>query len=89
MVCEVIPGYICNTEIYSAEGKKLEDTVLLLLDRNLGQNCHIYKENFYNSVRLPQTLLYRCTGVCGIMRANRGIPRNLQEGSQRSGGKVM
>jgi len=28
MVCEAVSGYICNMEIYSAEGKKLEDTVL-------------------------------------------------------------
>jgi len=23
MMCEAVTGYICNTEIYSAEGKKL------------------------------------------------------------------
>jgi hypothetical protein len=57
MVCEVVWGYICKMEKYSAEGKKLEDTVLSLLDRNLGQNHHIYQDNFYNSVRLAQTLL--------------------------------
>jgi len=34
MVCEVVSGYICNKEIYSAVGKKLEDTLLSLLDRN-------------------------------------------------------
>ena len=28
MVCEAVTGYICNMEIYSAEGKKLENTVL-------------------------------------------------------------
>jgi len=49
MVCEALSGYICNMEIYSAEGKKL-DTVLSLLDRNLGQNHHTYQDNFYNSV---------------------------------------
>ena len=42
MVCEAVSGYISNMKIYSAEGKKLEDTVLSLLDRNLGQNLHIY-----------------------------------------------
>ena len=36
MVCEAVLGYICNMEIYSVEGKKLEDTVLSLLDLNLG-----------------------------------------------------
>jgi len=70
MVCEAVLGYICNMEIYSAEGKKLEDTVLSLLDRNLCQNHHIYQDNFYNSVRLAQTLPDRYVRVCGTMRAN-------------------
>jgi len=46
MVCETVSGYICNMGIYSAEGKKLEDTMLSLLDRNLGQNLHIYQDFF-------------------------------------------
>ena len=70
MVCEAVSGYICNVEIYSAEGKKLEDTVLSLLDRNLGQNHHIYQDNFYNRVRLAPTLLDSNVRVCGTMRAN-------------------
>jgi len=37
MVCEAVSGYICNMEIFWAEGKKLEDTVLSLVDRNLGK----------------------------------------------------
>jgi len=41
MVCEAVLGCICNMEIYSAEGKNLQDTVLSLLDINLGQNHHI------------------------------------------------
>ena len=36
MVCEAVSVYISNMEIYSVERKKLEDTVLSLLDRNLG-----------------------------------------------------
>jgi len=78
MVCEAVPGYICNMDVYSAEGKKLEDIVLSLLDRNLGQNHCIYQDNFYNSVRLAQTLLDRNVRVCGTMRANRSIPRDLE-----------
>ena len=50
-VCEAVSGYIYNMEIYSAEGKKLEDTVLSLWPITSHQN------NFYNSVRLVQTLL--------------------------------
>jgi hypothetical protein len=70
MVYEVVSGYVCNMEIHPAEGKKLEDTVLSLLS----QNHHIYQDDFYNSVRLAQTLLDRYVRVCGTMRANRGIP---------------
>jgi len=33
MMCEAVLGYVCNMEMYSAEGKKLEDTMLSLLDR--------------------------------------------------------
>jgi len=78
MVCESLSGYICNMEVYSAEGKKLEDAVLSLLDRNLGHNHHIYQDTFYNSVRLAQTLLDRNVRVCGTMRANGGIPCDLE-----------
>jgi hypothetical protein len=83
MVCEVVSGYICNMEIYSVEGKKLEVTVLSLLDRNLGQNLHIYQDNFYNSVRLAQTLLDRNVRVCGTMRAKKGIQRDLEGEGKR------
>jgi len=41
MVCEAVSGYICNMEISTAVGKKLEDTVIPLLDRKLGKNHHI------------------------------------------------
>jgi hypothetical protein len=59
MVCEALSGYVCNMDMYAAEGKKLEDTVLSLLDRNLGQNHHIYLDNFYDSVKVADTLLDR------------------------------
>ena len=78
MVCEAVSGYICNMEMYAAEGKKLQDTVLSLLDRNVGHNHHLYQDNFYNSVKLAETLLDRNMRVCGTMRANRGIPRDLE-----------
>ena len=74
---------MCNMEIYSAEGKKLEDTVLSLLDRNLDQNHHIYQDSFYNGVRLAQTFLDRNVSVCGTVRANRGIPRDPEGEGKR------
>jgi hypothetical protein len=59
MVCKAVSGYVCYMEIYGAEGKKLEDTILSLLDRNLCQSHHIYEDSFYNSVGLAETLLDR------------------------------
>jgi hypothetical protein len=53
-------------------------TVLSLLDRSLGHTHHIYQDTFYSSVRLAQTLLDRNMGVFGTMRANRGIPHDLE-----------
>ena len=76
-------GYICDMEIDSAEVEKLEDTVLSHLDRNLVQNHHIYQDNFYNSVRLAQTLLDRNMRVHVTVRANRGIPRDLDGEGER------
>ena len=84
MVCEVVSGYICNMEIYLVEGKKLEETVLSLLDRNLGQNHYIYQDNYYNSVKLAETLLERNVRVCGTVRANSSISRDLEEDGKRS-----
>ena len=49
------------------------------LDRNLGQNHHVYEDNYYNSVRLAQTLLDRKVRVCSTMRPNRGIPCDIEE----------
>ena len=72
-----------NMEIYSAEGKKLEDTVLSLLGGTLGLNHHIYQDNYYNSMRLAKTLLDRDMRVCGTIRANRGIPRDLEGEGKR------
>jgi hypothetical protein len=57
----------------------LEDTVLSLLDRCVGQNHHIYQDNFYNSVRLAQILLGR---GCFTLRAKRCIPHDLEGGRQ-------
>lgn len=47
MVCEAVSGYVCNMEIYAAEGKKLEDRVLPLLDKNVSQKHHIYWDNLF------------------------------------------
>jgi hypothetical protein len=63
LVHEAVSGYVCNMYIYTAEGKKLEDTVLSLLNRNIDHNHHSYQDKFYNSVRLVATLLDRSVSV--------------------------
>jgi hypothetical protein len=52
--------------------------MLSLLDRNLGHNHHLYEDNFYNSVKLAETLLDRNVRVCDTMRVYRGIPCDLE-----------
>ena len=71
MVCQAVLGYICKKNMYTAEGQKLEDTVLSLLDRNLGQN-HIYQAFFNNSVSLAKTCPDRKMRVCRTLRTKKG-----------------
>jgi len=86
---------ITATWRYTQLREKSWRTLSSLLDRNLGLNHHIYQDIVYNSVRLAQTLLDRNVRVCSTMRANRGIPRDLEGEDKRlkkdshcSGGKA-
>jgi hypothetical protein len=63
-------------EVYTAEGK---NTVVAVLDTHLVQSHHISQDSFYNSVKLAKAVLDKNTGVCGTVRANRGIPDNLEK----------
>jgi hypothetical protein len=43
MMCEEdISGFIYNMELYAVEGMKLENTVLSVLDKYVGQNHHVH-----------------------------------------------
>jgi hypothetical protein len=79
MLCEAKTGYISNMEIYTAQGKKLNDTVMSVLENNVGVHHHVYQDNFYNSVNLAENLLKHNIRVCGTMRPNRGIPKDLEK----------
>jgi hypothetical protein len=61
MVSEATTGYICNMEIYAAEGKKLEDTIFSVLELNLDLWHHVYQDN-YSKTCLKQTPIYRKPG---------------------------
>lgn len=82
MVCESETGYICNFEIYTGEGKKLQETILSVLEPYLGSWHHIYVDNYYNSVSTAEILLEKKTLVCGTIRENRGLPKVLKEKSK-------
>ena len=79
MLCEGTSGYICNFEVYSGAGAKLQDTVLSILDPFVGFHHHIYMDNYYNSVNTAELLLQKNTRVCGTIRANRRFPSNLKD----------
>jgi hypothetical protein len=79
MLREAKTGYISNMEIYTAQGKKLNDTVMSVLENNLGAHHHVYQDNFYNSVNLVGNLLKHKIRVCGTMRPYRGIPKDLEK----------
>ncbi|KAF8784272.1 PiggyBac transposable element-derived protein like [Argiope bruennichi] len=82
MVCESESGYICNFEVYSGVGKKLEETILSILQPYFGFNHHVYQDNYYNNVSTASILLQNKIRVCGTIRENRGLPKLLIEKSK-------
>jgi hypothetical protein len=50
VLTESTSGYTGNLEIYANEGKKLQETILSVLEPYLDQNYHVYQDIYYNSV---------------------------------------
>jgi hypothetical protein len=46
VVTESTSGYIGNLEIYSVEAKKLQETIVSVLEPYLDQNYHIYQDKY-------------------------------------------
>lgn len=46
MVCEAVSGYVCNMEIYAAEGKKLEDSVITFRQKREPESSHLLRQFF-------------------------------------------
>ncbi|XP_046831401.1 piggyBac transposable element-derived protein 5-like [Vespa crabro] len=78
MLYETASGYICNFKVYSDSEATLENTILTILDPYVGFHHHVYVDNYYNSVHTAELLLQKKTRVCGTIRANRGLPKNLR-----------
>jgi len=90
MVSEATTGYICNIEIYAAEGKKLDSTIFSVLQPNLDLWYHVYQDNYYNNVAIAEHLLQRKTRVCGTIRSNRGLPTSfIQTGNNLKAGQSI
>jgi hypothetical protein len=66
-------------EIYTAQGKKLNDTVMSVTENNVGIRHHVYQDNFCNSVNLAENLVKCNIKVCGTMKLNSGIPKDLEK----------
>ena len=79
---------IVTTWRYTQLRERIWRTVLSLLGGTLGLNNHIYQDNYYNSMRLAETLLDRNVRVCSTIRANRGIPRDLK-GERKPAGSIV
>nr|XP_022905219.1 piggyBac transposable element-derived protein 4-like [Onthophagus taurus] len=67
-----------NFHVYAADGKKLENTVLTVIEPYKNIWHHIYQDNYYNSVKMAKILLRNKVRVCGTIRKNRGLPPSLQ-----------
>jgi hypothetical protein len=73
VVTESTSGYTGNLEIYSGEGKKLQETTASVLEPYLDQNYHVCQDNYHNSVVTAEYLLSRKVRVCGTVTVNRDL----------------
>jgi hypothetical protein len=83
MVCEATTGYVRSMEIYTAEGKKLKETIFSVLEPYLDLWHHVYQDNYYNSVETVEKLFLKNRRVCRTVRANRGIRNSLADSSKK------
>jgi len=71
--------FFYNVEICIAEGKKLNDRVMLVLENNLGVHHLVYQDNFYNSMNLVGILSKHTVTGCGTMGPSRGNLKDLEK----------
>ena len=66
----------------------LTETVGFLLEPYEGKGYHLY-HNYYNSVRQTNELLQKLIIVCGTIRVNHGLPKDMiGEAKKLKKGKV-
>ena len=64
--------------MYRDVSQKLHDTVFSILGGLMEQGYHVYKDNFYNSVKLAKELYDEKVHCTGILRLTRGAPPALK-----------
>ena len=83
MVCESSTGYICNLHIYDGKCGPLTETVGFLLEPYEGKGYHLYQDNYYNSVHQTNELLHKLIRVCGTIRVNHGLLKDMIEEAKK------
>ena len=59
------------------------ETVGFLLEPYEGKGYHLYQDNYYSSVHQTNELLQKLIRVCGTIRVNRGLPKDMIEEAKK------
>ena len=70
-------------QIYDGKCGPLTETVGFLLESYEGKGYHLYQDNYYNSIRKTNELLQKLIRVCGTIRENRGLPKDMIEEAKK------
>jgi len=70
-------------QIYDGKCGPLTETVGFLLQPYEGKGYHLYQDSYYNSVRQTNELLQKLIRVCGTIRLNRGLPKDVTEEAKK------
>ena len=76
MVCESSTGYICNLQIYDGKCGPLTE-MGFLLELYEGKGYHLYRHIYCSSVHQRNELLQKLIRVCGTIRVNRELPKDM------------
>jgi len=77
-----VSGY-CNLQIYDGKCGPLTEMVGFLLEPYEGMGYHLYQDSYYNSVHQMNELLQKLIIVCGTVRVNCGLPKDMIEEAKK------
>jgi len=70
-------------EIYDGKCGPLTEMVGFLLEPYEGKGYHLYQDNYYNSIDETNELLQKLIRVCGTIRVNRGLLKEMIEEAKK------